>query len=76
MDSPKHSVISEHITQHSHSIDWNNAVILDTEPRYYKRLISEMIHIKEQKNGLNLQKDTDLLHESYFDLLDKLIYKV
>jgi hypothetical protein len=72
LDSSRHSVISEHIIHCNHSFDWKNAIILDTEPRYYKRLISEMIHIKEQNNGLNLQKDTELLNESYFDLLDKL----
>jgi len=35
-------------------------------------LISEMIHIREQKNGLNLKKDTELLDESYFNILDRL----
>ena len=73
LDFSKHSVISEHITHCNHSFDWENASILDTEPKYYKRLISEMIHIKEQNNGLNLQKDTELLNESYFDLLDRLV---
>jgi len=36
-----------------------------------------MIHIKEQKNDLNLNKDTnldaELLDESYFNVLDKLV---
>jgi len=32
-----------------------------------------MIHIKKQKkNGINLNTDTELLDESYFDILDKL----
>jgi len=35
-----------------------------------------MTHIKKQKNDLNLNKDTDLdtelLDESYFNVLDKL----
>jgi len=53
-------------------LDWENAKILDFEPYYYKRLISEMIHIRKQKNGLNLKKDTELLKESYFDILDGL----
>jgi len=43
---------------------------------YHKRLISEMIHIKEQKNdinlnNLNLNNDTELL-DAYFNILDKL----
>jgi len=39
---------------------------------YHKRLISERIHIKEQKNGINLNNDTELLDDAYFDILDKL----
>jgi len=35
-----------------------------------KRLISEMIHIKEQKNGLNYMSDIELLDECYFDILN------
>jgi len=53
-------------------MDWENVKVLDFEPKYYKRLISEMIHIKKQKNGLNLNSDTELLDESYFDILDRL----
>ena len=29
-----------------------------------------MIHVKEQKNDLNLMKDTKLLNNSYFNILD------
>jgi len=72
LDPQKHSVISDHILELDHSFDWENAKILDFEPFYYKRLISEMIHIREQKNGLNLKKDTELLEDSYFDILDEL----
>jgi len=68
----EHSVVSEHILNHDHEFDWNNVIILDSEPQYYKRLISEMIHIKEQKNGINLKTDTELLDEAYFNLLDRI----
>jgi len=37
---------------------------------FHKRLISEMIHIKKQKNGLNRMSDTELLDECYFDILN------
>jgi len=58
LDPQKHSVISDHILELDHSIDWNNVKILDFKPYYYKRLISEMMHIKfkkdqKAKNGLN-----------------------
>jgi len=45
---------------------------LDSEPNFYKRSISEMLHIKEQKNGINAQNDTDLLDNAYMDILDQL----
>jgi hypothetical protein len=72
LNSSKHSVISEHILNYGHTFDWENTQILDSEPNYYKRLISEMIHIKEQQNGINLNTDTELLDNSYFAILDKL----
>jgi len=68
----KHSVIKEHIINFDHNFDWDNIKILDTESNYNKRLVSEMLHIKEQKNGINLHKDTELLDESYSGILSDL----
>jgi len=72
LDSTKHSVISEHILKYNHMFDWNNVKILDIESNYNRRLVSEMLHIREQKRGINSQKDTEFLNESYFCLLDNL----
>ena len=69
LDQSKYSVISKHITETNHDFDWEK-FILDFEKNYRKRNISEMIHITEQKNGLNLMKDTELLDNSYFNILD------
>jgi len=44
-------------------INWNNLEILDKEKYYYRRLISEMINIKSQKNALNMQ--SELLQQTY-----------
>jgi len=41
--SSKHSVITEHILKYSYTFDWKNIKILDSEPNFYKRSISEMI---------------------------------
>jgi len=71
-DPSKHSVISEHIVKFNHSFDWDNVKILDRKSKFYKRITSEMMHIKEQKAGLNLNSDTELLDESYFDILKEL----
>jgi len=72
LDPSKHSVVSQHILQANHSFDWDNTNILDIEHRYYKRLISEMIHIKEQTNGINLCTDSEFLSEAYNDILNPL----
>ncbi|XP_011864472.1 PREDICTED: uncharacterized protein LOC105560198 [Vollenhovia emeryi] len=72
LDPSKHSVVSEHIINYKHEFDWDNTLILDVERNWNKRLISEMIHIKQQTNGIHSQTDTELLDDSYFDLIDKL----
>ena len=66
LDPSKHSVITSHRIFFDHSFNWKEIKILDTEDNYQKRLISEMIYIKQQTNGLNSQSDTKLLHDSYF----------
>ncbi|KYN27438.1 hypothetical protein ALC57_03147 [Trachymyrmex cornetzi] len=60
------SVVANHRTLHNHDFNWDKVQILDTERNYNKRLISEMINIKRQKNGINLNKETELLSSSYF----------
>jgi len=72
LDQSKLCVISEHIIKFNHSFDWDNVKILDCESKFYKKITSEMIHIKEQKASLNLNSDTELLNESYFDILKEL----
>jgi len=59
------SVITEHRLKYSHDFNWDNVEILDEEVHFNRRLISEMIHIKKQHKGLNLQKDTKILDPIY-----------
>jgi len=47
LNNTKHSVITEHILKLNHKFDWENVKILNAESNYNKRLISEMLHIKE-----------------------------
>jgi len=47
---------------------WDNIEILDIESSYNKRLISEMIHIKRQKHGINKQNDTESLQKTYSNI--------
>jgi len=72
LDKSKHSVITEHRIDFNHNFNWENIKILDTESNYNKRLISEMLHIKEQKKGINSQTDTEFLDESYYCILNDL----
>jgi len=65
LDLSKQSVVSAHTINLGHTFDWKKVKILDTEPFYYKRIISKMLHIKEQINGIN---DTELLDGSYFPI--------
>jgi len=52
----------------SHDFDRDNVEILDEEIHFNKRIISEMIYIKKQSYGLNLQHDTNSLDFIYFDI--------
>ncbi|KYN22044.1 hypothetical protein ALC57_05566 [Trachymyrmex cornetzi] len=66
------SVISNHRITHGHDFDWSNVKILDIEPSYNKRMTSEMLHIKRQNNGLNLQNDTISFPDAHLSLLGRL----
>jgi len=66
------SVISNHKLENNHEMNWDEAKILDIEPSYTKRIVSEMIHIKKQSKGLNKQSDTDLLSEIYLPIIENL----
>jgi len=66
------SVVSRHKLYHDHIIDWNNTtIILDSEQSYYKRMVSEMIHIKRQEMGLNKQSNTKRFPEIYLPIIEK-----
>ena len=65
------SVITEHRRQHDHDFQWDEVEILDEEPCYRKRLVSETLNIRKQKNGLNLQTDTEGLHKAYISIINK-----
>jgi len=68
-NTTQNSVITDHRSNFRHEFNWDNVKILDEEMNYNKRLISEMIFIKKQKQGLNAQMDTALLDPIYNDLL-------
>jgi len=53
------SVVSLYQANYKHNLNWDNIQILDSEPFFQKRLISEMIFIKKRTMSLNKQYDTD-----------------
>jgi len=72
LEDSKHSVVTKHMLEKNHTFNWQNVKIMDYETNYFKRLISEMIHIKTQENGLNSMDDIECLDSSYFNLLTKI----
>ncbi|XP_071579118.1 uncharacterized protein [Temnothorax nylanderi] len=71
-NTPNHSVITEHRVECNHDFDWKNVEILDHESYYYKRSVSEMICIKRQAKGLNLQTDAEGLPDTYLSVIERL----
>ena len=70
-NSTQKSVITDHCLN-NHEFDWENIEILDEEPILHKRLLSEMIFIKRQKNSLNLQTDTECLDYAFANIVEGL----
>jgi len=70
-NTPTTSVITNHRMHLNHEFDWSNVEILDVERFYYKH-ISKMLHIKCQRNGLNLQTDTECLDGAYTSIFNYL----
>jgi len=66
------SVISCHRLEHKHDFDWDKVEILDMEPHYRKRIVSEMIYIKKQPHELNKYSNMDLLSYNYLPILNQL----
>jgi len=64
------SVITEHGIEYGHDFNWDCVKIMDKEPFWNKRIISEMLHISKQIKSLNLQSDTNSLHDSYFSIIN------
>lgn len=67
-----HSVVSTHQIEFNHTFDWDNAVVLDRESVWSKRITSEMLRINLQPNSLNKKEDTKKLHLPYSNMLHRL----
>ncbi|KYN43690.1 hypothetical protein ALC56_01952 [Trachymyrmex septentrionalis] len=48
------TVVLKHQLEYGHELDWENILVLDSEPCFRKRLMSEMIFIKKQIKAINI----------------------
>lgn len=64
------SVITYHRINNNHDFDQGNIKILDKEQSYNKRLISEMLHIKNELQNINKQSDTELFPNTYLSYIN------
>lgn len=63
-----YSVLTDHKLELNHDFKWEDVEILDNESFLNKRLISEMLFIKD-KNNLNLQTDAEDLYHPYLTIV-------
>ncbi|XP_043478403.1 uncharacterized protein LOC122508871 [Leptopilina heterotoma] len=66
------SVVYRHRLNFNHDFDWENTKILDNEPNFKKRRISEMIHIKTNHSTINRKEDIFTLNKTFFPLLRRM----
>lgn len=62
------SIVSTHRLDLDHDFNWNDVSILDEETYYYKRIISECLHIQSNRGTINIASDTELLSPCYLPL--------
>jgi hypothetical protein len=67
-----HTALAKHHFETSHNFLFDNVEILDAEPVYNKRCVSEMIHIT-LNDTVNQRTDTSNLSNMYINLLS--LYK-
>ena len=56
----KSSSVHKHMSDENHKIDWENFQIIDSARDDRRLLLKEMLHIKNLKPELNVQKSSEL----------------
>ena len=68
--NPKyHSVITKHRIENEHNFNWEKVLIKDKEINTYKREISKMIFIKNNKQSLNTQREIAKFNDTYLPII-------
>ena len=68
----KYPVVTQHYIDTGHNFNFKEFKILDKEPSYHKRTISERIHIKLHPTAINKIEDTENLFAPYNSIFHKL----
>lgn len=72
LNNKRHLDFGGAFSWHNSHLDWDNTKVLDIVPMYNKRLTSEMLHIKLQKENINIIKDTESLDNMYLSVIKRL----
>ena len=59
-----------HCKNYNHNFNWDETIILDTQCNWNKRLISEMLHIKDNMSAINKKEDVAKLSTVYTPILN------
>lgn len=65
------TALTQHTHIEGHKFNFGNTTILDREPHYSRRLLSEMIHIQKH-NTVNFREDTENLSITYNNLISRI----
>ena len=66
------TALANHYFEEGHKFGFDNVTILDTEEKYRRRLISEMVHIQHNDNSCNFKKDTEGIGNAYVNLIRRI----
>lgn len=65
----KCSALSSHLAENHHKITFDNMKIIEREPKYRKRNILEMLHIKKRNNIINKKTDVEHIQNAYDNIV-------
>ena len=66
------SALAVHADKTGHTINFNNAKILDNKTNFFKQSFSEMLNIYYHNNTLNHIEDTQFLKTSFKKAIDRI----
>lgn len=72
-NEPNRSALAHHAIHNNHKFDFDNVKILERENIYQKRMLLEELHIKSNRNCVNLKsQETTNVNDIYIPLLESI----